>query len=153
MGAPGELLGDLAAEGDDFDAIVALLPAATWRSESAAPGWTVAHQVAHLVSTDEISPVAATKADAFALRLHAALAEEGHIDRVAGTGTADPPAPTTPRSASPAPSSTSASWSPDGVAPLIPRWSPSGPTLLRGSGSRSFAGPGPGRPVRRKGLR
>lgn len=66
------LLADLAAEGADLDAIVSTLDEAGWRRPTPAPGWTVAHQVAHLHWTDRVAVLAATDADAFAAELRRA---------------------------------------------------------------------------------
>jgi uncharacterized protein (TIGR03084 family) len=59
------LLADLADESDVLDALVRDLADAEWRTETPAPGWTVAHQIAHLGWTDELAILAATDADAF----------------------------------------------------------------------------------------
>jgi uncharacterized protein (TIGR03084 family) len=62
---PTALLADLAAESDQLDALVAGLPPEDWARPTPAPGWTVAHQIAHLAWTDHVSRLAATDADAF----------------------------------------------------------------------------------------
>ncbi|MEH1013726.1 TIGR03084 family metal-binding protein [Micromonospora sp. CPCC 206060] len=69
------LLVDLADESAELDALVAPLPVADWARPTPAPGWTVAHQIAHLAWTDQVSLLAATDPDAF-YRTAAALAEE-----------------------------------------------------------------------------
>ena len=48
-----DLLADLTAEGDALRAVVTGLEPDDWRTSTPAPGWTVAHQVAHLAWTDE----------------------------------------------------------------------------------------------------
>ncbi|WP_088290054.1 TIGR03084 family metal-binding protein [Kineosporia sp. A_224] len=93
-----EVLTDLRAECADLDALVADLPdgptdgAATWRSATPAPGWTVAHQIAHLAWTDEIAALAATDPAAFLAAVQALLASgeapEHVVDREAETGAA-----------------------------------------------------------------
>ena len=55
-----EVLADLAAEGDQLEALVAPLDEAGWRTPTPAAGWDVAHQVAHLAWTDEAAVAAAT---------------------------------------------------------------------------------------------
>jgi uncharacterized protein (TIGR03084 family) len=93
MTNPQALLADLAAEGDALDAVVADLSPAEWGSATAAPGWTVAHQIAHLAWTDDIAIVAATDPDEFAARVQAALAAPTtHVDAAAAEGAQLPPA-------------------------------------------------------------
>ncbi|MFE9692022.1 TIGR03084 family metal-binding protein [Micromonospora sp. NPDC005806] len=59
------LLTDLAAESEQLDALVAPLPPEAWDRPTPAPGWTVAHQIAHLAWTDHVAHLAATDAEAF----------------------------------------------------------------------------------------
>ena len=59
------LVADLRAEGDEIEALVRDLPPDGWSRPTPAPGWTVAHQVAHLAWTDERALKAATDPDAF----------------------------------------------------------------------------------------
>ena len=88
-----EVLADLAAEGDQLDALVAPLAADGWRTPTPAPGWDVAHQVAHLAWTDEGSVAAATDKAAWDSIVLAALADpDGFVDRAAAAGAAVPPA-------------------------------------------------------------
>lgn len=49
------LVDDLAAESAAVDTLVADLPAADWQTTTPAPGWTVAHQIGHLLWTDRIA--------------------------------------------------------------------------------------------------
>ena len=80
----GKVIADLAAEGDDLDAIVAALPSSSWSASTPAPGWDIARQVAHLAWTDEVTTVAITDADAFAGYVEAALADiDGYVDACA----------------------------------------------------------------------
>jgi uncharacterized protein (TIGR03084 family) len=90
----GKVIDDLAAEGDDLDAIVAPLSAATWTVPTPSSGWDIARQIAHLTWTDEVTAVAATDADTFAGFVEAAMANiEGYVDacaaEVAETGPAE----------------------------------------------------------------
>ncbi|MGI5146151.1 TIGR03084 family metal-binding protein [Plantactinospora sp. CA-294935] len=76
------LLTDLAAESAALEALVAELPEADWARPTPAPGWTVAHQIAHLAWTDHVATLAATDIDAFAESIrHAAGDPHGFIDR------------------------------------------------------------------------
>ncbi|RIV34502.1 TIGR03084 family protein [Micromonospora radicis] len=59
------LLTDLAAESARLDALVAELPPPEWDRPTPAPGWTIAHQIAHLAWTDHVARLAATDSDAF----------------------------------------------------------------------------------------
>ncbi|MBE1486480.1 uncharacterized protein (TIGR03084 family) [Plantactinospora soyae] len=76
------LLTDLAAESESLEALVAGLPDADWARPTPAPGWTVAHQIAHLAWTDNVALLAATDIDGFAESIqHAATDPYGFIDR------------------------------------------------------------------------
>lgn len=68
------LLADLRAEGDELDGMVADLPADAWSTPTPAPGWTIAHQVAHLAWTDDQALLAATDGAAFQAGLAEILA-------------------------------------------------------------------------------
>ncbi|MFE9954960.1 TIGR03084 family metal-binding protein [Micromonospora sp. NPDC005299] len=59
------LLADLAAESEQLDALVAPLPPEAWERPTPAPGWSIAHQIAHLAWTDHVAHLAATDAAAF----------------------------------------------------------------------------------------
>lgn len=63
------LLGDFAAECADLEELVAPLSDAQWRTETPAPGWSIAHQIGHLAWTDEIATVAATDPAEFTRRV------------------------------------------------------------------------------------
>ena len=54
-----DLLADLTAEGDALRAVVTGLEPDDWATATPAPGWSVAHQVAHLAWTDEVAALAA----------------------------------------------------------------------------------------------
>lgn len=80
----GELLTDLAAEGESLDALVAGLAEPGWSTPTPADGWTIAHQIAHLAWTDEVATLAATDPERFVGQLEAALADvDGFVDRAA----------------------------------------------------------------------
>lgn len=56
---------DLRAEGDALYTLVAELDDEQWSLPTPAPGWTIADQIAHLASTDELAIMAARDPDAF----------------------------------------------------------------------------------------
>ncbi len=82
------VLADLAAEGAWVDAVVAGLDDARWQRPTPAPGWTIAHQVAHLAWSDDQALCAATDPGAFAARLARILAGEVTVDSGAAEGAA-----------------------------------------------------------------
>lgn len=87
------VLTDLAAEGEALETIVAGLSDEDWARSTPAPGWTIAHQVAHLAWTDQASILAATDAAGFNKELEVALANmERHVDDAAEAGSKTPPA-------------------------------------------------------------
>ncbi len=59
MSDTNPVIAALAADGAAFDALVADLPDAAWATPTPAPGWTVAHQVAHLAATFRLAGLAA----------------------------------------------------------------------------------------------
>lgn len=63
MAAVDEACADLTAEGDAVDALVAGLEPAQWDLPTPAPGWTIAHQIAHLTSTTQMAALAAADPD------------------------------------------------------------------------------------------
>ncbi|TCP41638.1 uncharacterized protein (TIGR03084 family) [Tamaricihabitans halophyticus] len=87
------LLADLAAECGELDELVTGLSAAGWATTTPAPGWTIAHQIAHLRWTDEQALLAATDPESFQDRLATALAApERFVDDAAQAGAAERPA-------------------------------------------------------------
>jgi uncharacterized protein (TIGR03084 family) len=87
------VLADLQAEGDQLEDLVALLDDAGWRAPTPAPGWDVAHQVAHLAWTDEMAVLAATDKTAWDQAVRAALADpDGFVDKAAAAGAEAAPA-------------------------------------------------------------
>lgn len=71
------------AECQELDDLVAGLDAADWRADTPAPGWSVAHQIAHLAWTDEVATLAATRPEAFEEEIARALADERYVDHAA----------------------------------------------------------------------
>lgn len=87
------LLDDLTAEGDELDAVMSTMDETGWRTPTPAPGWTVAHQVAHLTWTDGVAVLAATDVEAFSALLRKAVAEgRSPVDDAAADGAAKPKA-------------------------------------------------------------
>ena len=88
-----EILTDLSAEGDDLDRLVSGLAPDQWRLATPAPGWTIAHQIGHLASADELAALAASDPAAFQAR-RAELADDfnASVDAGAAAFAADPPA-------------------------------------------------------------
>jgi len=81
MSTAEPMVADLRAESDDLDALVADLPAVRWAKPTPAPGWTIAHQIAHLLWTDRVALTAVTDEAAFAAVLaEAAKDPTGFVD-------------------------------------------------------------------------
>ncbi|MFE5829782.1 TIGR03084 family metal-binding protein [Streptomyces sp. NPDC056488] len=93
MSDPVVLLDDLRDESEELDLLVSELSGERWEAPTPAPGWTVAHQIAHLAWTDRAALLAATDADAFAAETEKALvAPDRFVDEGAEEGAALPPA-------------------------------------------------------------
>ncbi|MEU6079290.1 TIGR03084 family metal-binding protein [Streptomyces sp. NPDC047108] len=93
MADPGAVVDDLHAEGEDLDRLVAGLGPEQWATPTPAPGWTVAHQIAHLAWTDEQAVKSATEPEAFAREAEKAMAApDTFVDEAAARGAQDPPA-------------------------------------------------------------
>ncbi|MFE4356427.1 TIGR03084 family protein [Kitasatospora xanthocidica] len=60
-----DVISALVLDGEAVDALVANLPEADWARPTPAPGWTVAHQVAHLTATFRLAGLAAGDPEAF----------------------------------------------------------------------------------------
>ncbi|MFI1205869.1 TIGR03084 family metal-binding protein [Streptomyces sp. NPDC020883] len=82
-----EVLADLRAEGEEVDGLVAGLPEAEWGRATPAVGWSIAHQIAHLLWTDERAVRSAVDPEGFAREAQAALtAPETFVDEGAERG-------------------------------------------------------------------
>lgn len=93
MAGADAVVADLRAESDALDELVADLDDAGWRRQTPAPGWTIAHQVAHLWWTDQVSVVAVTDEAAFAeLLKDASTNPAGFVDEGAERLATTPPA-------------------------------------------------------------
>lgn len=66
MAGAAPMVADLRAESDELDALVSDLPAERWAEPTPAEGWTIAHQIAHLLWTDRVALTAVTDEAAFA---------------------------------------------------------------------------------------
>ncbi len=87
------MVADLRAESDDLDALVAPLTDDRWAEPTPAPGWSIAHQIGHLLWTDRVSLTAVTDEARFAEVLAVAVADPtGFVDDGAAELAAAPPA-------------------------------------------------------------
>ncbi|MYQ83814.1 MULTISPECIES: TIGR03084 family metal-binding protein [unclassified Streptomyces] len=76
------VIDDLRDESHELDVLVRELSSEQWAAATPAPGWSVAHQIAHLTWTDEVALLAATDAEAFAREVARAMeAPESFVDR------------------------------------------------------------------------
>ncbi|GAA5066907.1 TIGR03084 family metal-binding protein [Streptomyces similanensis] len=80
---------DLRAESEELDRLVAGLSAERWRAATPAPGWSVAHQIAHLAWTDRSAFLAVTDPEQFRALVEKALAApDSFVDQGAEEGAA-----------------------------------------------------------------
>jgi uncharacterized protein (TIGR03084 family) len=77
VSGPAPIAADLRAESDELDALVAPLPAHRWADPTPASGWTIAHQIGHLLWTDRVALTSVTDEAGFAEVLQAAAADPG----------------------------------------------------------------------------
>jgi uncharacterized protein (TIGR03084 family) len=92
MAGAESIVAELRAESDQLDALVAALPEQGWRTATPAPGWTIAHQIAHLHWTDRVAVVALTDEAGFAeLLTLAAKNPGGFVDEGAEELAVTPP--------------------------------------------------------------
>jgi uncharacterized protein (TIGR03084 family) len=83
---------DLKAEGEDLDRLVAGILDTEWARATPAPGWTIAHQIAHLAWTDDKSLLAVTDPEGFAAEVaEAARRLDDYVEAGAAAGPATPP--------------------------------------------------------------
>ncbi|MGW6846124.1 TIGR03084 family metal-binding protein [Streptomyces sp. NPDC054958] len=84
---------DLREEGRELDSLVGKLDDPDWARATPAPGWTIAHQIAHLHWTDRASLLALTDATGFGHMVEEALkAPDTFVDEGAQAGTELAPA-------------------------------------------------------------
>ncbi|MFE7211012.1 TIGR03084 family metal-binding protein [Streptomyces sp. NPDC057611] len=87
MSDPTLVFDDLRAESDELDRLVAGLGPGEWGRPTPAPGWSIAHQIAHLAWTDRSALRAVTDSDGFRELLDKALAAPGSfVDEGAAEG-------------------------------------------------------------------
>ncbi|MFJ9816745.1 TIGR03084 family metal-binding protein [Streptomyces sp. NPDC101151] len=87
MADPTPVIDDLRAESDELDLLVAELSPGQWALSTPAPGWTVAHQIAHLAWTDHSALLSVTDADGFQALVEKALAApDSFVDEGAEEG-------------------------------------------------------------------
>jgi uncharacterized protein (TIGR03084 family) len=70
-----QIVDDLRAESDELDALVAPLADIDWTASTPAAGWSIAHQIGHLLWTDRGALIAVTDEAAFADVVQAAAAD------------------------------------------------------------------------------
>ncbi|TLS41850.1 TIGR03084 family protein [Streptomyces montanus] len=87
------VLDDLREESDELDRVVSELSEEQWAHATPAPGWSIAHQIAHLAWTDRAALLAVTDPEAFVKEAEKALAApDTFVDEGAEAGAALPPA-------------------------------------------------------------
>jgi uncharacterized protein (TIGR03083 family) len=77
MTAASSIVDDLQAESDALDSLVAELPAQSWKLATPAPGWTIAHQIGHLLWTDRVALTSITDEAGFSELLTVAQQNRG----------------------------------------------------------------------------
>jgi uncharacterized protein (TIGR03084 family) len=93
MAGADAVVADLRAESDALDDLVAGLDDDGWHAATPAPGWTIAHQIAHLWWTDRVSAVAVTDEAGFGEILKGAATNPlGFVDEAAEQLATTPPA-------------------------------------------------------------
>ncbi|NMO37250.1 TIGR03084 family protein [Streptomyces sp. GMY01] len=92
MSEPTPVFDDLRDESEELDRLVAGLGAEQWGLATPAPGWSVAHQIAHLAWTDRSAFLAVTDPERFRALVEKALAApDAFVDEGAEEGAALPP--------------------------------------------------------------
>jgi uncharacterized protein (TIGR03084 family) len=92
MADAGPIVADLRAESDELEALVAVLPESGWANPTPAVGWTIAHQIGHLLWTDLVALTTVTDEAAFGDILTEAAADpSGFVDAGAEEEAARPP--------------------------------------------------------------
>ena len=82
MTGPAPMVDDLRAESDALDDLVAPLSPERWADSTPAAGWTIAHQIGHLLWTDKVALLAVTDEPGFAEVLaDAATDPSGFVDK------------------------------------------------------------------------
>ncbi|WP_166021687.1 TIGR03084 family metal-binding protein [Streptomyces chilikensis] len=87
------VIDDMREEFEELDALVAGLDDDRWAAPTPAPGWGIAHQIAHLAWTDRAALAAIRDREAFDAEVGQALADpDGYMDEQAALGARRPPA-------------------------------------------------------------
>lgn len=87
------MVSDLRDESDELDVLVASLPPEQWSLGTPAAGWTIAHQIGHLLWTDRVALRAVTDEPGFAAVLaEASTNPHGFVDAAAEQLASLPPA-------------------------------------------------------------
>lgn len=87
-----DVIADLTAEAAEFEALISGLDEAGWQRPTPAPGWTVAHQAAHLAFIFRLAGTAAGDPEVFAAMTAAAGADfEGAVNGALREYLGDPP--------------------------------------------------------------
>ncbi|MFD7090175.1 TIGR03084 family metal-binding protein [Streptomyces sp. NPDC059896] len=87
------MLSDLRGESEELDRLVAPLGPERWVLATPSPGWSLAHQIAHLAWTDAAALLAVTDPGAFAAESGTArAAPDTFVDKGAAAGALLPPA-------------------------------------------------------------
>ncbi|GAA5211126.1 TIGR03084 family metal-binding protein [Streptomyces thinghirensis] len=93
MSDPTPVIDDLREESEELDALVARLSPEQWTLTTPAPGWTIAHQIAHLAWTDRAALAAVTDEDGIRELVEQALAApDRYVDDGAEEGARRAPA-------------------------------------------------------------
>jgi uncharacterized protein (TIGR03084 family) len=87
------IVDDLHTESETLDALVDRLPAEQWATPTPAPGWTIAHQIGHLLWTDRVALLSITDEAAFTALVDSAQdVIDTFVDDAAAETAALPPA-------------------------------------------------------------
>lgn len=93
MGTAEQIVDDLRAESNELDALVAPLTGDGWSTPTPAAGWTIAHQIAHLLWTDRVALTSIIDEPGFGEVLAAAALDPlGFVDAGAEEVARTPPA-------------------------------------------------------------
>jgi len=92
MTEASNVFADLAADGDEVDSLVRGLDREGWATPTPAPGWTVAHQIAHLAATFRMAGLAAADPAGFtALASRLSPDFDANVDRALSQYLGDEP--------------------------------------------------------------
>lgn len=86
-----EIVRDLIDEGNSLDELVAPLGVLGWQEPTPAPGWSIAHQIAHLRWTDQAAIAAITDSDRWQAILDSRHSSPHLVDEQADSGAAQHP--------------------------------------------------------------